>query len=84
MMIMADYGNRNTRLTASQYAWSATLTRGPLRHGSNPSHDCSGSYDTQPNATVGDLLDGIATWYAKTYGVPLNDVVLVGYSLREK
>jgi hypothetical protein len=80
---MADYGNRNTRLTASRYAWSATLTRGPLRLGSNPSHDCSGTYTAQPNATVGDLLNGITTWYAQTYNVPVKDVVLVRHSLRE-
>lgn len=81
---MADYGNRNTRLTASQYAWSATFTRGPLRYGANPSHDCSGTYDTQPSATVRDLLAGITAWYAQSYRVPVEDVVLVSYSLREK
>lgn len=81
---MPDYSDLTTPLTASQYAWSATLTRGPVQHGSNPSHDCTGSYTTQPDATVGTLLTGIKTWYARKYDVPVEVVVLVRYSLREK
>ncbi|MGZ0231127.1 hypothetical protein [Streptomyces sp. CPS1] len=81
---MADYSNPNTHLTAPAYAWSATLTRGPLKYGNNPSQDCTGSYTTQPGATVGTLLDGIKTWYSQQYNIPLQDVVLVRYSLREK
>jgi hypothetical protein len=81
---MADYSNPTTPLTASGYAWTATLTRGPLKHGSNASHDCTGSYRTQPGATVRDVLAGITTWYAQEYNVPRESVVLVRYSLREK
>lgn len=81
---MPDYSNQNTRLTAARYAWSATLTRGPLTHGNNPSHDCTGTYTAQPNATVRDVLAGIKAWYAKSYAVPIESVVLVRYSLREK
>lgn len=80
----ADFSNPATLLTASQYAWSATLARGPLRSGANDSHDCTGSYTPPPGATVGDLLAGIRTWYADTYRVPVADVVLVRLSLREK
>ncbi|QLJ01528.1 hypothetical protein HZZ00_11150 [Streptomyces sp. NEAU-sy36] len=81
---MTDYSNPNTRLTAPAYAWSVTLTRGPLKNGINPSRDCTGSYAAQPGDTVGTLLDGIKTWYSRQYNVPLQDVVLVRYSLREK
>ncbi len=81
---MADYSNPNTPLTASRYAWNVTFTRGPLRHGRNPSQDCTGSYDTQPGATVGSLLAGLTAWYAKTNGISAADVTIVRYSLREK
>lgn len=81
---MADYSNPNTRLTASRYAWNVTFTRGPVRYGNNPAQDCAGSYDTQPNATVGSLLAGLTAWYAQTNGIPVADVTVVRYSLREK
>ena len=81
---MADYSDPNTPLTAAGYAWSATLARGPLQRGANDSHDCTGSYTTQPGATVGDLRAGITGWYAQTYGVPVEAVVIVRLSLREK
>lgn len=81
---MADYSNPNTPLTARQYAWSATLTQGPLRHGANPAKDRTGSYTPPPGATVKTLLDGIRTLHAQECGIPVGDVVLVCYSLREK
>jgi hypothetical protein len=81
---MPNYNNPNTKLTAGAYKWSATLTSKPLRAGSNRSLDRSGSYTTQPGATVGDLLNGITALHAQECGVPLKDVVLVRYSLREK
>lgn len=81
---MADYSNPNTQLTASRYAWDVTFTRGPLRHGKNPSQDCTGTYTTQPGATVGSLLAGLTAWYAQSNGIPVADVTLVRYSLREK
>lgn len=81
---MADYSNPTTRLTASRYAWDVTFTRGPLRNGNNPSQDCTGTYDTQPGATVGSLLAGLTAWYAKSNDIPVADVTLVRYSLREK
>ncbi|MYR84070.1 hypothetical protein GTY41_03705 [Streptomyces sp. SID685] len=81
---MTDYSNPTTKLTARAYAYSVTLTRGPLKHGNNPSQDSTGSYSPPPGATVGTFLDGIKTWYSRQYSVPLQDVVLVRYSLREK
>lgn len=81
---MADYSNPNTPLTARRYAWDATFVRGPLRYGSNPSQDCSGSYDTQPGATVGSLLAGLTNWYAQSNSIPAAEVTIVRYSLREK
>lgn len=79
-----DYSNNTTRLTASSYAWSATFTRGPLRYGNNPSNDCTGTYTTQPGATVGSLLAELTAWYAQSNGIPATDVVLIRYALREK
>lgn len=81
---MADYSNPNTPLTASRYAWSATLTNGPLRNGANPSKDRTGSYTPPPGATVGTLLDGIRTLHARECGIPVENAALVRYSLREK
>ncbi|MGW2861921.1 hypothetical protein [Streptomyces sp. NPDC001205] len=81
---MADYSNPNAPLTADSYAWSATLTNGPLKHGANPSKDRTGIYTPPPGATVGRLLDGIRAIHAQECGVPVDDVVLVRYSLREK
>ncbi|HET6633995.1 MAG TPA: hypothetical protein VFH77_03100 [Streptomyces sp.] len=81
---MPNYNNQNTRLTASDYAWDVTFVIGKLRTGNNPSQDCSGSYTTQPGATVGSLLNGLATWYAQNNGVRTKDVTIVRYSLREK
>jgi hypothetical protein len=81
---MPDYSNPATRLTARQYAWSATLSNGPLRTGNNTTKDRSGKYDPPPGATVGTLLEGIRVLHARECGVPLKDVVLVRYSLREK
>lgn len=83
-MTVADYSDRTTRLTARKYAWDVTLTRAPLRHGRNESHDCTGIYNTQPGATVGSLLAGITSWYAQRESIPANEVVLVRYSLEEK
>lgn len=80
---MADYSNPITRLTASRYAWDVTFTRGPLRTGNNPSQDCTGSYDTQPGATVGSLLAGLTAWYAQSNGISAADVTIVRYTLRE-
>lgn len=81
---MADYSNPTTPLTASRYAWSATLTCGPLHNGSNPAKDRTGSYTPPPGATVGTLLDGIRALHAQDCGIPVEDVVLVRCSLREK
>jgi hypothetical protein len=81
---MPDYSNLNTPLTANRYAWSATLTCGPLRNGANPAKDRTGSYSPPPGATVETLLDGIRTVHARECGVPVADVTLVRFSLREK
>lgn len=81
---MADYSNPTTRLTASRYAYSVTLTRGPVRSGANHSHDTTGTYTVQRNDTVADFLAKISAWYSQTYDVPRNNVVVVRYSLREK
>ncbi|MEH0627881.1 hypothetical protein [Streptomyces stelliscabiei] len=81
---MADYSNPNTRLTAGRYAWNATLTNSPVKHGRNASKDRTGSYTPPPGATVGTLLDGIRTLHARECNVPVSDVVLVRYSLTEK
>jgi hypothetical protein len=81
---MPCYSDKTTRLTAAQYSWSITVTSGPLHHGSNPAQDCTGTYTTQPGATVGTLLTGLTQWYAQTNGVPTRDVTIVRYSLREK
>ncbi|QLJ01526.1 hypothetical protein HZZ00_11140 [Streptomyces sp. NEAU-sy36] len=81
---MADYSNPNTKLTARSYAWSATLTRGPLKHGKNAAQDRTGSYTPPAGATVGTLLDGIRTMHARECGIPVAEVVLVRYSLHEK
>jgi hypothetical protein len=80
---MPTYSDTKTKLTARKYKWSATLTSKPLRAGSNPSLDRSGSCTPQPGATVEDLLNGIIALHARECGVPLEDVVLVRYSLRE-
>ncbi|MEV8398842.1 hypothetical protein [Streptomyces niveus] len=81
---MPDYRNQNTRLTAKKYAWSVTLMIGPATPGSHPAKDRTGSYTPPPGATVGTLLDGLRTLHAQECGVPVKDVVLVRYSLREK
>ncbi|MFF2852653.1 hypothetical protein ACFVT5_41130 [Streptomyces sp. NPDC058001] len=81
---MADYSDPNTPLTASGYAWSATLTLGPVKHGSNPAKDRTGVYAPPPGATVSTLLAGIRALHARESGVPAESVVLVRYSLREK
>lgn len=81
---MTDYSNPNTPLTAKQYAWNATIVRGPLRYGNNPSKDCTGTCTPRPGATVGSLLAYIKSWYAKSNGIAESDVTIVRYSLREK
>lgn len=81
---MPDYSNHLTPLTAAQYAYTATLARGPLSYGSNPSKDVTGTYTTQPGDTVGSFINKAKAWYAHTYNVPAADVVLFSYSLREK
>lgn len=81
---MADYTNPKTRLTASKYAWSVTLSNGPLKNGKNPATDRTGVYTPPPGATVGTLLDGLRTLHARECGIPVSDVVIVRYSLREK
>ena len=81
---MTDYSNPSTPLTASSYAWSATLMCGPVRGGANPSKDRAGNYTPPPGATVGTLLDGIRTVHAREVGIPIGDATLVRYSIREK
>ncbi|MEU4154769.1 hypothetical protein [Streptomyces antimycoticus] len=81
---MPDYSNPNTKLTGSRYVWSATLTSRPLRSGSNPAQDRTGNYSPPPGATVGTLLDGIRTLHARENSIPVESVVLVRYTLREK
>ncbi|MBP5884524.1 hypothetical protein QBA57_21400 [Streptomyces scabiei] len=80
---MADYSNPNTRLTAGRYAWTATLTQSPLKHGSNAAKDRTGRYTPPPGATVKTLLNGIRTLHAQECGAPVANVVLVRYSLTE-
>ncbi|MFM9703615.1 hypothetical protein [Streptomyces galilaeus] len=81
---MSDYSNPNTRLTARSYAWSATLTCSPVKRGANGAQDRTGSYSPPPGATVATLLDGIRTLHAQENSIPIQNVVLVRYSLREK
>ncbi|MEU7240304.1 hypothetical protein [Streptomyces sparsogenes] len=81
---MTDYSNPNTLLTASSYDWEATIVRGPVRYGNNPSQECAGTCAPRPGATVGSLLAYIKSWYAKSNGIAESDVTIVRYSLREK
>ncbi|MFD8088656.1 hypothetical protein [Streptomyces malaysiensis] len=81
---MPDYSNPNTQLTASSYAWEATIARGPLRYGQNPSQECAGVVTPLPGATVERLLAYIQSWYAQEKGIPVSEVIIVRYSLREK
>ena len=70
------------RLNINRRSWSITL--GPAKAGSNPAKDRTGSYTPPPGATVGQLLDGLRNIHAKECGIPVDDVVLVRYSLRKK
>ena len=79
-----DFNDPTTPLPEGEYAWSATLTLGPAKAGSNPAKDRTGSYTPPPGATVGQLLDGLRNIHAKECGIPVDDVVLVRYSLRKK
>jgi hypothetical protein len=81
---MPNYSNPKTKLTASAYTYSVTLTRGPLRVGRNEATDTNGTYTAQPGETVGDFLTKIANWFSYTYKVPRKDVTVVRYSLRER
>lgn len=81
---MTDYSNPDTPLTARRYAWEATIVRGPVRYGNNPSQDCTGTCTPRPGATVGSLLEWIKSWYAERNGIPVSDVTIVRHSLREK
>lgn len=81
--ISPDFSNPNTPLSGD-YAWSATLTVGPAKTGLVPAKDRTGSYTPPPGATVGQLLDGLRTLHAKECGIPIEDVVLVRYSLIKK
>lgn len=78
-----DYGNPDTPLAASQYAWSATAAR-PPQNGTVTTQRIDGSYTPPPGATVGVLRDGLQRMFAKKWGVPVSDVTLISYSLREK
>ncbi|MGH3584866.1 MAG: hypothetical protein ACRDQ0_00950 [Pseudonocardia sp.] len=79
-----DFSNPDTPIPDGEYAWSATLTLGPAKPGSNPAKDRTGSYTPPPGATVGQLLNGLRTLHAKECGIPIEDVVLVRYSLNKK
>lgn len=79
-----DFSDPTTPIPTGEYAWSATLTLGPAKAGSVPAKDRTGSYTPPPGATVGQLLDGLRRLHAKECGIPIEDVVLVRYSLREK
>ncbi|WP_328903270.1 hypothetical protein OHR86_28115 [Streptomyces sp. NBC_00441] len=79
-----DFSNPNTPLSGGDYAWSATLTVGPAKPGLVAAKDRTGSYTPPPGATVGQLLDGLCTLHAKECGIPIEDVVLVRYSLIKK
>ncbi|MFF6847115.1 MULTISPECIES: hypothetical protein [Streptomyces] len=81
---MTNYSDPNTRLTASRYAYEATFIRGPVRYGLNDSQDVIGTCEVKPGATVGSLLAGLKSWYAKSNGIPVTDVTIARYSLREK
>ncbi|MFI5649937.1 hypothetical protein ACIA71_01790 [Streptomyces anulatus] len=79
-----DFSNPATPIPEGEYAWSATLTLGPAKAGSNPAKDRTGSYTPPPGATVGQLLEGLRTLHAQECGIPIEDVVLVRYSLSKK
>lgn len=79
-----DFSNPTTPIPEGEYAWSATLTLGPTKTGSNPAKDRTGSYTPPPGATVGQLLEGLRTLHAQECGIPIEDVVLVRYSLNKK
>ena len=79
----ADYSNPDTPLSASQYAWSATAAR-PPQNGAVETQQIDGSYTPPPGATVGILRDGLRRMFAEKWGVPVSDVTIVSYSLREK
>ncbi|GAA1065226.1 hypothetical protein [Streptomyces asiaticus] len=81
---MTNYSNPDTPLTASRYGWKATIVRGPLSYGQNPSQECAGTCTPRPGATVGSLLAWIKSWYAQQNGIPVADVTIVSYSLSEK
>ena len=81
---MADYSNPNTPLPANKkYAWSVTAARS-AQHGAFLSQQIDGSYTPPPGATVAVLLDGFRHMFAEKWGVPVSDVTLSNYSLREK
>ncbi|MFE7398830.1 hypothetical protein [Streptomyces sp. NPDC057557] len=79
-----DFSDPTTPIPDGEYAWSATLTLGPAKVGSVPAKDRTGSYTPPPGATVGQLLEGLRTLHARECGIPIEDVVLVRYSLNKK
>ncbi|MCQ8831783.1 hypothetical protein [Streptomyces malaysiensis] len=81
---MPDYSNPDTPLTGRRCDWQATIVRGPVRYGMNPSQECAGTCTPRPGATVGSLLAWIKSWYAEHNGIPVSDVTIMRYSLREK
>ncbi|MFI5992471.1 hypothetical protein ACIBAC_11540 [Streptomyces sp. NPDC051362] len=80
---MPDYSNPSTPLTARNYAWSATAAR-PPRNGAVETQKIDGSYSPPPGATVGTLRDGLRHTFAAQWGVPVSDVTIVSYTIREK
>ncbi|MFD7705657.1 hypothetical protein [Streptomyces sp. NPDC059786] len=80
---MPDYSNPNTRLTGGQYAYSAVL-KDNSQQGGGRSHNVKGVYPAQPDYTVLVFCSDIRSQYAVQHNVPIQDVILERYSLREK
>ncbi|CAL9367793.1 hypothetical protein [Streptomyces sp. enrichment culture] len=80
---MPDYANPSTPLTARAYKCSVTGAR-PAGPGKTLTQKIDGSYTPQPNATVQTLLDAWRQEFAKLWGVPVSEVTIASYSIREK
>ncbi|MFG3127385.1 hypothetical protein ACGFZU_06745 [Streptomyces tendae] len=80
---MPDYANPNTPLTARAYECSVTASRsaGP---GKILTQQIDGSYTPPRKVTVRTFLDGWRMEFAKLWGVPVSEVTIVSYSIREK
>ncbi|MCM8552288.1 hypothetical protein [Streptomyces sp. STCH 565 A] len=80
---MPDYTKPNTPLTARAYECSVTAARwaGP---GKTLTQQIDGSYTPQPKATVQTFLNDWRQEFANRRGVPVTQVSIASYTIREK